>query len=109
VRRGFTGNFRGSEALCERVVFRGFACLLAGIILASCKRVVTTAGADSVVPANGPSCAPSLVHAPDLATLHAQHPPSMNAAGTLPLDNPKLQQILTKWPDPRSFISQGIA
>jgi len=84
-------------------VFRGFACLGAGIILASCNQAVPTAGADSVVPANGPTCAPSLVHAPDLVALHAQHPPSMNAPGTLSLNSPKLQQIL----EPRTSPPAG--
>jgi len=36
-----------------------------------------------------------------------QHPASTNAPGTLPLDSPILQRILTKGPDPRSFISQA--
>jgi len=87
--------------------FWGLACLAAGIITASCSQAAATAGADRVVPANGPTCVPSLVHAPDLVALHAQHPASANAPGTLPLDSPILHSILTKWPDPRSFISQA--
>jgi hypothetical protein len=88
-------------------VLRGCACLGASIILASCNQAFPTAGAGSLVPANGPTCTPSLVHAPDLVALHTQHPPSRNAQGTLSLNSSKLQQILTRWPDPRSFISQA--
>lgn len=79
----------------------------ASILLAGCGQVGLAAGADSSVPANGPKCVPSLLHVPDLAALHAQHPPSVNAPGTLPLDSPVLKRIQTKWPDPRSFISQA--
>jgi len=85
----------------------GLACLAAGVVMASCNQAAPTTGADRVVPANGPMCVPSLVHAPDLVALHAQHPTSTNAPGTLPLDSPILQRILTKWPDPRAFITQA--
>lgn len=85
----------------------GLACLLAGLVLAGCTQAAPAAGADKTVPANGPTCVASRVHAPDLVALHAQHPPSMNALGTLALNSPILQQIMTKWPDPRAFISQA--
>jgi hypothetical protein len=86
---------------------RVLACLAAGIALVGCNHAGPAAGADPVVPANGPTCVPSHVHAPDLVALHAQHPPDANAPGTLPLNSPALQRVLTLWPDPRSFISQA--
>jgi len=85
----------------------GLASLGAGIILASCNQAAPKVEADSVVLANGPTCVPSVVHAPDLVALHVQHPRSANAPGSLPLNSPILQHLLTKWPDPRSFISQA--
>jgi hypothetical protein len=63
--------------------------------------------AESVVPNNGPNCVPRFATAPDLVALHAQHPESMHAAGTLPLNSPQVQRVLALWPDPRAFIAQA--
>jgi len=65
------------------------------------------AGADSTVPANGPNCNPRFASTPDLVELHAQHPESVHAPGTLPLNSPALQHVLADWPDPRSFVAQA--
>jgi hypothetical protein len=99
------------------------ALLAAILVLAGCSKASPTpstsgtpvrasgvslrAGADSVVPPNGPNCTPRFVSAPDLVALHTQHPATTHAPGTLGLDNPALLHVLTDWPDPRSFVAQA--
>lgn len=65
------------------------------------------AGADSAVAINGPNCVARLASTPNLVELHAQHPASVHAPGTLPLNSPELQLVLADWPDPRSFVAQA--
>jgi hypothetical protein len=47
------------------------------------------------------------VAAPDLSALHSEHPMSAHAASTLPLDGPRISQLLRTWPDPRAFAAQA--
>lgn len=86
----------------------------AAAVMAACSQASTpqpasrpAAGADSVVPANGPACMPVFEPAPDLIALHTQHPPDKTAPGTLALDSPPLQRVLAMWSDPRAFVSQA--
>jgi hypothetical protein len=65
------------------------------------------AGADSAVPINGPNCLARFASTPNLVALHAQHPESVHAPGTLPLNGPELQRVLADWTDPRSFVAQA--
>jgi hypothetical protein len=91
--------------------------LVTGVALAGCATGSSSpaapgvpahrAGADSAVPINGPNCVARFASTPNLVELHAQHPESVHAPGTLPLNSPELQLILTDWPDPRSFIAQA--
>jgi hypothetical protein len=65
------------------------------------------AGADSAVPINGPNCVARFASTLNLVELHTQHPESVHAPGTLPLNSPELQLVLADWPDPRSFVAQA--
>ena len=65
------------------------------------------AGADSAVPINGPNCVSRFATTPNLVELRVQHPESAHAPGTLPLNSPEVQRVLSDWPDPRSFVAQA--